>query len=423
MRYNKGIISMLLVGAVSFSGIAHAQENTNTTTEQEQSVESTQESTTEQEPNRVIINDEGRKLFFKEHHTPGATYKNGILTVQQGTGVYTEGGLCSIGYFDNKNKRMLIAAHCIREKLGKSMYVVDQNFQARKIATAPLEHHHNRDLHRDDWAWVDLEKNVVGVNGYSGDTMVPPTEVSPGDQACSIGVNDPVVKCGVVKNVDENVILLNRAAGGIPGDSGGPAWIPGKGFIGVYSLLVGAPDSHKNYTYSAFTYPKLSENDQKIKVNSGKISFPAMKMMEPSKATTVVANPSGTVVPTPASTTTTKKATTSTSSKVTTSKTTSTSRSTSAKTTPKPTSTTKTSTSTSRSTSTKTTPTTKTTTRTTTSKPTPTTTKTTTAKPTSTTKKSDSSSVASIAVPVVIIGTLVAIGIGLWNGINKYFRR
>lgn len=331
-RRNKMIMSMMLACSMSASGIAHAQENENAAVQQVQSsidatapeaqpsveqtepeapqtsVEETapeapqpsvdqtapesQESTDEViNPVRTIYNNEGQKIYFQEHHTPGATYKNGVLTVRQGAGVYTENGLCTAGYFDNKNKRMLIAAHCISDRLGKPMYVVDQYYKARKIGNAPVETHYNRNLQRNDWAWIDLDKNVTGVNGYSGDTMIHPSEVSPGDQACSIGVNNPVVKCGAVKNVDGSVVFLNRGASGIPGDSGGPGWIPGKGFIGVYSLTSTDRES-KNYTFGAFTYPEYDTGTSRVKVNRGEISFAAANIVEPDKAPSVISDPS-----------------------------------------------------------------------------------------------------------------------------------
>ncbi|PAT14828.1 hypothetical protein CKJ84_00435 [Corynebacterium sp. NML 120412] len=77
---------------------------------------------------------------------------------------------------------------------------------------------------------------VPGANSFTGDRVAPIWEVQPGDQVCAVGAKSQQVFCGSVDKVNgDTTYAIHR--GLRPGDSGGPAWIPGKGFIGVNSSL------------------------------------------------------------------------------------------------------------------------------------------------------------------------------------------
>lgn len=75
---------------------------------------------------------------------------------------------------------------------------------------------------------------VAGGNAFSGDRIVPLGEVRHGDQICAVGAQSRRIFCGTVDKVNgDTTYAFHR--GLIPGDSGGPSWIPGKGFVGVNS--------------------------------------------------------------------------------------------------------------------------------------------------------------------------------------------
>ncbi|OHF40301.1 hypothetical protein [Corynebacterium sp. HMSC074A01] len=75
---------------------------------------------------------------------------------------------------------------------------------------------------------------TVGGNSLSGDRIVPLREIRSGDKVCATGISSRRVSCGVVDRVHGQTIFAHHT-GLRHGDSGGPAWIPGKGFIGVNS--------------------------------------------------------------------------------------------------------------------------------------------------------------------------------------------
>ncbi|MBL7284739.1 hypothetical protein FPH17_10350 [Corynebacterium godavarianum] len=75
---------------------------------------------------------------------------------------------------------------------------------------------------------------VAGGNAFSGDRVVPLGEVRHGDRICAVGAQSQRVVCGTVDKVNGDTTYAFQH-GLIPGDSGGPAWIPGKGFVGVNS--------------------------------------------------------------------------------------------------------------------------------------------------------------------------------------------
>lgn len=75
---------------------------------------------------------------------------------------------------------------------------------------------------------------VAGANTFSGDRIVPLQEVRRGDKLCAVGSQSRRVSCGSVDRVNGDATFAFHR-GLIPGDSGGPSWIPGKGFVGVTS--------------------------------------------------------------------------------------------------------------------------------------------------------------------------------------------
>ena len=84
----------------------------------------------------------------------------------------------------------------------------------------------------------------AGENIYSGNQVVSPEDIEVGDTIHSYGGKTGQQYTGTVTRTDGHQVLATGEAGGLPGDSGGPAWIDGKGLVGVYSSYYtdGAPE-------------------------------------------------------------------------------------------------------------------------------------------------------------------------------------
>ena len=206
-------------------------------------------------------------------------------TVNQGDKLVMGTSACTAGYIDKANNRVITAAHC--GSPGDVVYRGDSSGKYQRIGILEKNDNHNLLTSRNDYNYVKLDKGVTGNNIYSGDTQITPQDVAVGDRFCSIGQKSPIVKCGVVKNIDGNMVVTNREGGGIKGDSGGPGWVPGKGFFGVYSVFWGEneyPTVNHRYNGSVFTYPEYSDNESRVRLNTGIISFTAPQILSPDKA-------------------------------------------------------------------------------------------------------------------------------------------
>lgn len=179
---NMGIVSVL-VGASLFSGIniAHAYSN----------------------DGKI---DQGETILIQ---TPGSD------KVSQ----------CTVGYIEHSKSRIHTAGHC--GETGQKAMINEEN----NMVIGTFTSNYNNHADRNDNGWVDVNPHLLGVNNYSGNAIV---QANKGDKLCSYGSYSNKVYCSAVRGKDGEVII--SGPGGIPGDSGGPAWIPGKGFVGVYSI-------------------------------------------------------------------------------------------------------------------------------------------------------------------------------------------
>lgn len=67
------------------------------------------------------------------------------------------------------------------------------------------------------------------------DRMVPWDELSPGDEICTTGASPEEQKCTTLLGLDGPRLILKDTFEGDFGLPGGPLWVPGKGFAGVYA--------------------------------------------------------------------------------------------------------------------------------------------------------------------------------------------
>lgn len=160
------------------------------------------------------------------------TESNNRITLNQGDSIYTGSGLCTIGYVDMVNKKAYTAAHCFAASrpdnltYGSAVYLGGTNTFVGRF-TGGVYTGKVRDV---DTAEITLLPNVYGENIYSGNNVVKKSNIVVGEKACFTGMSSKKTMCGTISEV-ENYVQVNKTEGGRPGDSGGPIWIPGKGYV------------------------------------------------------------------------------------------------------------------------------------------------------------------------------------------------
>lgn len=157
-----------------------------------------------------------------------------VGTVSQGTSVLVRGtGICTVGYNDYANRRSFVAAHCGQEGarvelLGPRTGAVG-TFYRSKAYDGQLS---------NDWAAIQWDAGVqMGPNRISGNAWVHPNDIRLGETVCYYGRTSHAgggQTCGAFAGSADNTFFVDAALTR-PGDSGGPVWVPGRGFVGVVS--------------------------------------------------------------------------------------------------------------------------------------------------------------------------------------------
>lgn len=175
---------------------------------------------------------------------PVAAYAAPAPVPEQGLAFSTSIGACTLGYVDAEQRISYTAAHCGRE--GDRVRLIDRktNAQTRELGTFHPSTRYD-ELFSNDWGFIQWDRDVVlGGNPYSGDTIVDPTDVKRGEEVCyhgetsHMGTRDET--CGTFYRAVGQSFTI-RGAHWRPGDSGGPLWIPGRGFLGVASIGPATP--------------------------------------------------------------------------------------------------------------------------------------------------------------------------------------
>lgn len=159
-----------------------------------------------------------------------------VRAVEQGGSVYVQGtGVCTVGFNDPARQRSLVAAHCGRE--GARVEIVYPN-GARTGAVGTLFRSKAYDGHlSNDWAAIQWDPGVhVGGNRFSGNTWVHPNDIRLGETVCYYSKGRRAQTCGRFSGSADNTFFV-AAPLSHPGDSGGPMWVPGRGFVGVVSSM------------------------------------------------------------------------------------------------------------------------------------------------------------------------------------------
>lgn len=167
--------------------------------------------------------------------------------VNQGDRVYVVGTMCTIGYIDHATHRAYLAKHCAN---ATTMNV--RNNDGKYLGTF------NRPDAPGDTAWIDLDPRVrAGANNFTGDTVIDRHAVQPGDTICFYGATSRETRCTPVKSTgtDHDPFINGNPMQILAGDSGGPAWIVGKGAVGVVAAVTVNPNNNQVLTtrFSALT--------------------------------------------------------------------------------------------------------------------------------------------------------------------------
>lgn len=214
-------------------------------------------------------------LFFVSLASPHVAYAQqnpSRVSISQGEKIYINDTniACTIGYVDKLKHKAYTADHCLpahqksviynsnREKIGEAY----GRFSDRAMGIAKS---------RNDVAYINLYDNVrAGGNFYSGSNRVSTTHITPGENLCMFSRKLNSTNCGKVKSVDGTLVVGDEHVNGIGGDSGGPAWIPGKGFVGIYTLIIGG-----KHFYTSIDDKNCAEGDNSINDN-GEVDFSKM---------------------------------------------------------------------------------------------------------------------------------------------------
>lgn len=91
---------------------------------------------------------------------------------------------------------------------------------------------HVVDTATEDYAVIALNRGVTGTNTYATNPQ-PLTNVEPGDMVCHYARQTTTITCAHATTTGATTLWLPGTHTILPGDSGGPAWVPGKGLVGA----------------------------------------------------------------------------------------------------------------------------------------------------------------------------------------------
>lgn len=165
------------------------------------------------------------------------------VSVDQGDAIVVNGSACTVGF--NEGASSYTAAHCGRSGDRVRLLLDDGTLtpEAGTLQDSPANAGTT-----NDWARIDWDEGVdVGPNEYSGDGAVGLADVHHGDRVCTYGWATSATTCGTFHTQVGNSFLVD-IPGGLDGDSGGPLWVPGLGFLGVHSATVSGRDNTTGVT-------------------------------------------------------------------------------------------------------------------------------------------------------------------------------
>lgn len=175
---------------------------------------------------------------FNIGHIPNATQgivasqKTDDVVVNQGDELYignsnAGGSFCTLSYVDKTNNLGYTSWHCGQE--GDNVAVSTGG--GTRVTVGYLAFPDDADNDNDYAAVVFYDNVTAGDNTYSGDTIT--TDAQVGDTVCRFGMISSRTDCAeVIKIYSNGTLRTDYGINPISGDSGGPAWIEGKGYYG-----------------------------------------------------------------------------------------------------------------------------------------------------------------------------------------------
>lgn len=155
------------------------------------------------------------------------------MVVDQGDAIVVNGSACTVGF--SQGASSYTAAHCGESGDRVRLLLADGTLSPE---AGTLTNSAASEGTTNDWARIDWDAGVaLGPNEYSGDEVVALDTVRRGEQVCTYGWSTRATTCGTFHAQVGNSFLVDIAPGK-GGDSGGPLWIPGRGFLGVHSATV-----------------------------------------------------------------------------------------------------------------------------------------------------------------------------------------
>lgn len=178
------------------------------------------------------------------------------LKVEQGDQFFVDNNdgsvnRCTVGYVDTVNKQFFSAAHC--GVAGQRVLIKDGPNKFVKLGTIV----YSKDRFNER-AWTGIEtdfsiieyssadapiaaQNLAQANPFASNVAAPGT-VNIGDELCFYGDTTRRTFCHPIREVTDTAqgggfvkVAYPTDTGAKEGDSGGPMWVPGKGFVGVIS--------------------------------------------------------------------------------------------------------------------------------------------------------------------------------------------
>ena len=154
-------------------------------------------------------------------------------------------GLCTAGYIDKSSRTLYTAGHCFNGIQQPSKTIV---YTQNRQPIGYLDDNNGKNLRKhkpndnttilgNDWGKIHLYDNVFVANPISGDGIINAhKDAKVGEELCYFSRKNEKIFCSHIMKIKDNVIVTgNKENSTIHGDSGGPAWIPQRGFVGVIS--------------------------------------------------------------------------------------------------------------------------------------------------------------------------------------------
>lgn len=188
-------------------------------------------------------------------------------------------GRCTIAFNDRGQNTSYTAGHCGAE--GDRALVIGEGFRASGTFH-PSSAMNEDEGTANDWGvirWADGVK--LGANDITGDAVVAPSLMRSGDPVCVYGGTSKKTTCGSFAGAIGNNLYWDGPSGK-PGDSGGPVWVEGKGFLSVYtgvSLAVGSKGEEGRLNRSSVpdNGPQVSpEEEMELLARSKRITTPVV---------------------------------------------------------------------------------------------------------------------------------------------------